>query len=464
MDRIGAVVLAAGQGTRMKSHLPKVLHPLAGQPMLYFVLEALAGLRPAKVAIVVGHQAEEVRGWAEGAHPFGTEGAIEWVAQPQQLGTAHAVLQARPALEGCVDTVLVVYGDTPLLRGETLRDLVNLHQASQATITLLTATVADPQGYGRVVRGADGRVVGILEEAAATPQELALKEINSGVACFRADWLWPRLRQLAPSPQGEYYLTDLAARAAAEGEAIRTLAVPDAHEALGINDRLQLAQAEAVVQSRLRENLMRAGVTLVDPPSCLFHAGVTVGPDTVILPHTLIYGRTHIGAGCTIGPSTFIIDTVVGEGCRIVASVVEGARLEEGVRVGPFAHLRPGTHLARGVDLGNFAEVKNAYLGEETRMHHFGYVGDATIGRGVNIGAGTVTCNYDSETGVKSRTVVEDGAALGSDTMLVAPVRVGPRAITGAGAVVTRDIPADSVALGVPAAVRRRRKGSGGAP
>ncbi|MHB1132509.1 MAG: bifunctional UDP-N-acetylglucosamine diphosphorylase/glucosamine-1-phosphate N-acetyltransferase GlmU [Chloroflexota bacterium] len=447
---VAAVILAAGQGTRMRSKLQKVLHQVAGKAMVEHVLDALAQTGVARAVLVVGRGAEQVR------QALGPR--VEYAEQSPQLGTGHAVLQAQPLLAGAVETVLVLYGDTPLLRGETLARLLALHESRRPAVTMLTAVAADPAGYGRVVRDARGRVAGIVEEASASPEQRAIKEINSGVYCFRADWLWPRLGQLEVSPKGEYYLTDLIAVAVGEGEDVETVLLERADEALGINDRVALAQAERVARARVRERLMRSGVTFADPDSCFVDEGVEVGQDTLILPNTLLRGRTRVGADCVLGPGTVIDNTVVGDGCQVIASFLESAVLENGVRMGPFCHLRPGSHLARGVEMGNFGEVKQSYIGPGTRIHHFSYIGDASLGADVNVGAGTITCNYNSETRVKSRTVIEDGVGLGSDTMLVAPVRVGARATTGAGAVVTHDVPPDSVAYGVPAVVKRRRR------
>ncbi len=449
-QQVAAVVLAAGQGTRMKSKLPKVLHEVAGKPMVEHVLDAVAAAGVERVVLVVGHNASQVR------ERLGER--VEYAEQSEQLGTGHAVLQARALLAGRAETILVLYGDTPLIQGQTLRALLELQRAQAPAITLLSALATDPAGYGRVLRDEAGRVCAIVEEAAASPAQRATQEINSGVYCFRADWLWPHLAQLRLSPKGEYYLTDLVALAVSQGEQVEAVRLAEAVEALGINDRVQLAAAERIARDRVRERLLRSGVTMIDPATCYVDATVEVGQDTVLLPHTILRGRTRIGGDCVVGPGTFVEDSIVGQRCRLLASVVEGAIVEDDVVLGPFCHLRPGAHLARGVELGNFGEVKKSYLGPGTKMHHFGYVGDAILGANVNVGAGTITCNYDSETKQKSQTIVEDDVGLGSDTMLVAPVRVGARSTTGAGSVVTRDVPPDSVAYGVPAKVKRTRR------
>ena len=443
----------------MQSKLQKVLHPVAGKPMIAHVLEAAADAGVVRTVLVVGRNAHQVRDWLAHLAAPARQGVIECVEQHEQLGTGHAVRQARSLLEGQAETILVLYGDTPLIRAETLRTLLERHARVRPAVTMLTAVAADATGYGRVLRDERGRVRGIVEEAAASPEQRAIREINSGVYCFRADWLWPHLDRLSLSPKGEYYLTDLVGAAAGEGEDVEALALDDPAETMGINDRVQLAEAERIARDRVRERLMRAGVTLIDPATCYVDATVEVGQDTVLLPNTILRGRTKIGADCVIGPGTIVDDTVVGQRCRLIASVLEGAVVEDDVVMGPFCHLRPGVHLANGVEMGNFAEVKKSYLGPGTKMHHFSYIGDATLGANVNVGAGTITCNYDSETKAKSHTIVEDDVGLGSDTMLVAPVRVGARSTTGAGSVVTRDIPPDSVAYGVPATVKRKRQG-----
>lgn len=444
-----AVVLAAGQGTRMNSSLQKVLHPVAGRPMVEHVLRAVRGAGVASIVLVIGRNGGQVRDRLRNQ--------VVYAEQAEQLGTGHAVRQARAEVGADAATVLVLYGDTPLITAATLSALLSLHRERRPAVTMLTARAENPLGYGRILRDERGRVLGIVEEAVATQAQKALREINSGVYCFRANWLWSRLDDLQVSPKGEYYLTDLVGLAVAEGQAVEALVSDDAGEARGINDRAQLAEAEAILRDRVRRRLMLSGVTMVDPATCYVDDEVEVGRDSVLLPGTILRGRTRIGEECEIGPNTLVEESRIGDRCRVIASFVEEAEVGNDVRLGPFSHLRPGAHLADGVEMGNFGEVKKAYLGPGTRMHHFGYIGDATLGAKVNVGAGTITCNYDSETGTKNVTVVEDDVGLGSDTMLVAPVRVGARSTTGAGSVVTRDIPPDSVAYGVPAVVKRAR-------
>jgi bifunctional UDP-N-acetylglucosamine pyrophosphorylase/glucosamine-1-phosphate N-acetyltransferase len=441
------IILAAGQGVRMKSDLPKVMHPLAGRPMVRFVLDAARALEPVRLVVVVGHGAEQV------CQALGRD--VLYVTQAKQLGTGHAVRQAEQAAAGQSQIVLVLYGDTPLIRPQTVRRLVDHHQAMGAAVTLLTFQPDDPTGYGRIVRDPEtGRVLALIEEKDATPEQRAIREANGGVLCFRDEWLWPNLAQVERRPGGEYYLTDLATMACEQGEPVAAFQVADPLEVIGLDNRLKLAQAESEMRRRINERWMLAGVTLVHPEMTYIEAGVEIGADTVVWPSTFLQGQTRIGRSCFIGPGTVIRDSTIGDGCRVELSVVVEAVVEDGGDVGPFGHLRKGAHLGAGVHVGNFGEIKNSYLAPGVKMGHFGYLGDAEVGAGANIGAGTITCNYDGQR--KHRTVIGTGAFIGSDTMLVAPVRVGDGATTGAGSVVTRDVPAGSVAFGVPAKVRSK--------
>jgi bifunctional UDP-N-acetylglucosamine pyrophosphorylase/glucosamine-1-phosphate N-acetyltransferase len=331
--------------------------------------------------------------------------------------------------------------------------MIDHHRAEGAALTLLTFRPQDPAGYGRIVRDAEtGRVVAVVEEKDATPQHRTITEVNSGIFCFRDRWLWPNLSRMEQRPGGEYYLTDLAAIACEQGEAVAAVPIADPLEVMGLDHRLKLAQGETEMRRRINEHWMLAGVTLVHPEATYIEADVRIEADTIIWPNTLLQGRTQIGRGCSIGPGTVIRDSTVGDGCRVELSVVEQAIMEDGSDVGPFGHLRKGAHLGVGAHMGNFGEVKNSYLGPGAKMGHFSYLGDATVGAGANIGAGTITCNYDGRR--KHRTIIGQGAFIGSDTMLVAPVEIGEGATTGAGAVVTRDVPPGSVAYGVPARVK----------
>jgi bifunctional UDP-N-acetylglucosamine pyrophosphorylase/glucosamine-1-phosphate N-acetyltransferase len=440
---LAVVVLAAGEGTRMHSRRPKVLHRVAGLPMVVHVVRTSRTLNPRQVVVVVGYERHEVQ------DVLGND--VAYADQPQQLGTAHAVLQARPHIDPEVDTVLAVYGDAPLITADTLNMMLQRHITTQATITMLTTHIPDPTGYGRIIRDG-GQVVAIVEEAVATSDQKALTEINPGFYLFDSDWLWSALERVEPSPAGEYYLTDLAELAGADGRVVDAVVAADAQETLGVNTRAQLADAEAILRERIRQRWLGAGVTLVDPPSTWIDADVTIGVDTEIHPNTYLQGQTTIGEECSLGPGTLIRDSIIGDRCRVVFSTVEEATLHEGVDVGPYSHLRRGASLGPGVHVGNFGEIKNSTLGTGVKMGHFSYLGDATVGDDVNIGAGTITCNYDGQR--KHATIIEAGAFIGSDTMLVAPVTIGAGARTGAGAVVVRDIPADSLAYGVPARIR----------
>lgn len=440
---LAVVVLAAGEGTRMQSRRHKVLHHVAGLPMVVHVVRVSRTLNPRQVVVVVGHGADEVQ------DALGDD--VAYADQPKQLGTAHAVLQARAQIAPDVDAVLALYGDAPLITADTLSMMVQRHITTQATITMLTAHFPDPTGYGRIIRDG-GQVVAIVEEAVATADQRAITEINPGFYLFDADWLWSALERVEPSPSGEYYLTDLAELARADGRDVDALVAANAQETLGVNTRAHLATAEAILRERIRQRWLDAGVTLVDPPSTWIDADVTIGIDTEIHPNTYLQGRTTIGEECILGPGTLIRDSVIGDRCEVVFSTVEKAVLDEGVDVGPYSHLRRGANLGPGVHVGNFGEIKNSTLGAGVKMGHFSYLGDATVGENVNIGAGTITCNYDGQR--KHRTIIEAYAFIGSDTMLVAPVRIGAGARTGAGAVVVRDIPANSLAYGVPARIR----------
>ncbi len=442
--RLSAVVLAAGEGTRMRSATPKVAHLAAGKPLVRHVIDSLAALVPPPnpVVVVLGHGAEAVR-------PILADTGCAITLQPQQLGTGHAVLMAEALAAGRGETVLVLYGDVPLLTAETLRALVTRHAASDPAITMLTAQVPDAKRYGRVLRGPDGAVRRIVEHADATDSERQVREINAGVYAFRDAWLWPALGRLQPAANGERYLTDLVALALADGEGVEAVVAPDPDEVEGVNTRADLAHVEGVLRGRIRARHLAAGVSMIDPASVWIDEGVAIGPDTVLWPQTYLLGATAVGSGCRLGPGTLVRDSALGDGVVVQWSVVEGAAVGDSSDVGPFAHLREGARLAEGVHVGNFGEIKNSTLAAGVLMGHFSYVGDADVGQGVNIGAGAVTCNYDGVD--KHATSVGPGAFIGSDTMLVAPVTVGPGARTGAGSVVTRDVPAGTTVVGVPA-------------
>ena len=424
----------------MKSRVPKVLHRLCGRAMVSLVLDAARGAGIDRIVVVVPPDSSAI------TDAIGD--GVEYAEQPKQLGTGHALLQARDRIEG-VEHVVVLSGDVPLTSSETLGELVELHQDRDSSITLLTADVDLPSDLGRVVRDSTGRVSGIVERDDADGDSLAINEVNGGIYCFRSSWLWPNLASLAPSSDGEVRLTDLVSLAFRQGVVVENTRSQQPHELLGVNSRAQLAQAEAVLQRRIRNSWMLAGVTLPDPASAYIDADVELGQDSVVMPNTHITGASRIGRDCKIGPNTIVDDSQVGDRCSVFASVVRGSVLESDVAVGPFSHIRGGTLLAAGVYIGSHAEVKKSRLGPGTKTSHFSFIGDADIGANVNIGAGTVTCNFDGV--AKHRTRIEDDAFIGSGSMLIAPVTVGAGATTGAGAVVTSDVPARTLVVGVPA-------------
>jgi bifunctional UDP-N-acetylglucosamine pyrophosphorylase/glucosamine-1-phosphate N-acetyltransferase len=442
--RLVSVVLAAGQGTRMKSALPKVLHPLGGQPLVCHAVVTATAVTGRPPVLVVGYAAEQVRA------AIGDRARYVW--QAEQLGTGHAVLQARDLLAGEADAVLVSYADMPLLTPETLRAIATSYEQSGGVITILTVIAKDPRGFGRVVRDDLGRVQKVAEEAVCTPEQLAIRELNAGVYCFDAGWLWNTLPRVPVSPKGEYYLPDLVEMATTQGLAVNAVSCADEAELLGINTRVHLAEAEQVLRARVNRRWMEAGVSLLDPDATYIESGVTIGQDTTIFPNTHLRGHTSIGAGCRIGPSTVIENCQIGDGCVVTMSVLEDAVMENGSNIGPFGHLRKGSRICRGAHAGNFGEIKNSTLGPGSKLGHFSYLGDAQVGANVNIGAGVVTCNFDGQH--KHPTIIEDDVFVGSDSMLVAPLHIGQGARTGAGSVVTHDVPAGAVVYGVPARIR----------
>lgn len=442
-----AIVLAAGQGTRMRSELPKVLHPILGHPLAWYALEASRQATQQRPVMIVGHAAEAVR------QSLGD--AADYVLQEPQLGTGHAVVQAESLLRGKADLILVTYADMPLVTSETLSALIQAQQTHTGPMTMLTVVAEDPRGFGRVIRKEDGWVQQVVEEPQATPEQLAIHELNVGMYCFDARWLWDALKRIPLSPKGEYYLTDLVGIASADGCTVQALAAHDPAEVIGINTRVHLAEATALLRQRINRAWMLAGVTLIDPATTYIEPEVTIGQDTVIWPNTYLHGNTSVGKSCTLGPNTIVHDTVIGSRCEVFASVLEKAVLEDDVDMGPYAHLRKGAYLAQGVHMGNFGEVKNSTLGPGTKMGHFCYIGDAQIGPGVNIGAGTITCNFGVD-GKKNPTQIGEGAFIGSDTMLVAPVKIGAGAVTGSGSVVTKDVAPNTLVVGLPARAIRK--------
>ncbi len=440
--RVTAVLLAAGQGTRMKSNLPKVLHPVAGKPMIWHALEAISQSTTEKPIVVVGHGADEVIKYLGDS--------AQSVLQEPQLGTGHAVMQAESLLKGKTDLVVVCYSDMPLLRGETLQKLVETQKNNKGPISMLTVVADDPRGFGRVIRKADGTVESIVEEYVATADQLKVKELNVGGYCFDANWLWDALHRIPKNPQkGEYYLTDAIELASKAGLSVQATVMDDVEETIGVNTRIHLSEMEAAMRRRINQQHMLNGVTMVDPASTYIEIGVSIGRDTIIMPNTYLHGKTEIGEANVIGPNTIIHDSKIGNHCKVLASVMESAVLEDYVDMGPFARLRKGAHLGSHVHMGNFGEVKDSHLSEGVKMGHFSYIGNAQIGANTNIGAGTITCNYDGEN--KHATEIGEDVFIGSDTMLVAPLKIGAGARTGAGSVVTKNVAEDTLVVGVPA-------------
>jgi bifunctional UDP-N-acetylglucosamine pyrophosphorylase/glucosamine-1-phosphate N-acetyltransferase len=434
------VVLAAGKGTRMKSQRPKVLHEIAGLPLIDHVLRAASALAPQSVTLVVGHQAETVRA-ALASHPD-----LTFVVQEPQLGTAHALLTTEPVLASKQGTVVLLSGDVPLLTSKTLKTLVDHHERTGAAGTLVTAIVDRPQGYGRVVRSGE-RIAKIVEHKDATEIEREIHEINAGVYAFGLAGLFDAVRAIAAeNAQREYYLPDLVSIFLQEGRTVETICVDAPEEILGINSREELAMVNRSVWQAKNQELMAAGVTIEDPATTYIHQDVEVGADTILRPGVSLERGTRIGAGCDIHSGARIVSSTIGDGSAVLNhSVITGSTLGAGVTVGPFAHLRNGAVLRDRSKVGNFVEVKNTSLGEGSKSMHLAYLGDAVIGARVNVGAGTITCNYDGVR--KQTTTIEDGAFIGSDTQLIAPVTVGKDAYVGTGTTVRADVPGGALAV-----------------
>jgi len=438
--KLAAVILAAGIGIRMKSAIPKVLHPVLGRPMLGYVLDAVSGLSPERSVVVVGHGAEDVK------EVFGTED-VSYAYQKEQLGTGHAANCARSELAKFKGTVLIINGDFPLVTSKSLKKLIRIHQTSGSELSVLTANVDDPSGYGRVVRDSNGDVDRIVEEKDAALEQRRISEINSGTYLVDSTVLWPLLKALkTKNKQGEYYLTDILEIARRRSLKVAGIVVPDSSEILGVNDRAQLSQIEHIMKTRVNGSLMKSGVTIIDPDATYISPDAHIGRDSIIYPGTHIYGRTNIGRNSTIGPHVWIEDAEIGSGVTVKASCyITNASISDEVTVGPFAHLRPDARILRGAKIGNFVEIKKSTVGTGSKVPHLSYVGDAVLGKGVNIGAGTITCNYDGFN--KHETLISDDVFIGSDTMLVAPVKVGRGAVTGAGSTITKDVPEGALAI-----------------
>ena len=436
------VVLAAGKGTRMKSARPKVLHSLAGRPIIEHVLRTVDQLNAESTVLVVGHGADEVRAALPGRP------ALKFVVQSPQLGTGHALLQAEPALEGRTGTLLLLYGDVPLLEAATLSRLLEHHRSTRAVATVLTAALDDPYGYGRIVRDDQGRIARIVEERDASAGERAIREINSGIYALELAPLFQALHGLATdNAQGEYYLTDLVTMYRHAKRKVETLCLESAVELRGVNSRVDLADLTKAVRTKKAREVMLAGATLEDPDATYIDADVSIGADTIIGPGVILEGTTAIGERCRIHAGVRVTNTTVGDDVTILdRSVIVESRVASRARIGPFSNVRPGSDIGEDAHVGNFVELKKTRLGRKAKANHLAYLGDATIGEAANIGAGTITCNYDGVN--KHPTVIEDGAFIGSDSQLVAPVRVGRGAYVAAGSTITQDVPAEALAIG----------------
>jgi len=437
-DNLEVIILAAGLGTRMKSKTIKILHRAAGRPIIDYVLDLAAELSSNPPVMVIGHQRDEVQ--------KAVNARARFAVQEEQLGTGHAVLQTAPhvATNG---NVLILSGDVPLTRRETLQRLLDEHERSANALTLLTMRLSDPGMYGRIVRDDSSAVTRIVEAKDATEDEKRIDEVNAGIYVFRGDQLFDHLRNLSTNnAQGEYYLTDLLAVLREHGQRVGALVADDPIEALGVNSRADLAQVDSEIQRRVVEKLMREGVTFRNPSTVVIDSTVTIGADTVIYPFVTIEGNSQIGSDCVIEPGVHLTNVRIGDNVHIkTGTVAEDAIVEDEASVGPYAHLRPGTKLGRHVKVGNFVETKKAVFGEGAKASHLSYIGDADVGADVNIGAGTITCNYDGVN--KHKTILEDGVFIGSDTQLVAPVRVGRGAYVGAGSTITKDVPPEALAI-----------------
>jgi bifunctional UDP-N-acetylglucosamine pyrophosphorylase/glucosamine-1-phosphate N-acetyltransferase len=440
MSDTHVVILAAGKGTRMKSADPKVLHYAGGLPLIEHVLRAADSLDPASTVVVVGHLSSRVEA------VLGKRPGLRFALQEPQLGTGHALLQAEPHLAGARGTVVLLSGDVPLLRAETLQRLVATHQSSGAAATVLTARVTGPHAYGRIVRE-QGRIAAIVEHKDATPAQRAIDEINSGVYAFAVEPLFDALKFIgSTNVQGEYYLPDLVAIYRAQGRPVETVLLEDSREILGVNSRRELADVSAILRTTRNEELMAGGVSIVDPATAWIGPDVVIGADTVIHPNVYLEGRTRIGANCEIHAGVRIVDSTIDD--RVIVNnycVITASHLKTGARVGPFAHIRPDSEIGEDAHVGNFTELKKTTLGKGSKANHLSYLGDAEIGEKVNVGAGTITCNYDGTH--KHRTVIEDGAFIGSDSQLVAPVRVGKGAYVAAGSSIVEDVPAGALGI-----------------
>ncbi|MGM0501099.1 MAG: bifunctional UDP-N-acetylglucosamine diphosphorylase/glucosamine-1-phosphate N-acetyltransferase GlmU [Bacillota bacterium] len=448
MTDLTIITLAAGKGTRMKSKLPKVLHQVAGKSMAQHAVDTAAELSPAHNIVVVGYKAELVK--------EGVTGDVEFVKQEEQLGTGHAVMQTKDKLAGFTGTILVLYGDTPLLTVETLSNLVKQHQEKDAAASILTTELEDPSGYGRIVRS-EGRVNKIVEDKDTTLQQSKIKEVNTGICCFDSELLWEAITKIdTDNAQGEYYLTDVVGILSEAGHLVAGIKAQSARETIGVNTRIHLAEAEKTLRRRTCEQHMAAGVTIIDPDNTYIDSTVEIGQDTIIYPGVFLEGESKIASDVVIGPDSRIIDSTIKSGVEVEASTIKGATIGEDTVVGPYAYLRPGTEIGAKAKIGDFVEIKKSTIGNRSKVPHLSYIGDTEIGEDTNIGAGTITANYDGVE--KHKTIIEDGCFVGSNSTLIAPLNIAARATTGAGAVVTKDVAEDEIVIGVPAKPKKENK------
>ena len=443
---VAAIILAAGLGKRMKSDTPKVLHPVAGRPMLFYPVQVIKNLGLKKAIIIVGHKAEKVMEILD-SELRTPNSELKFVKQEPQLGTGHAVLCAENVLKAWKGDILILSGDVPLITKQTILGLLDLHAKKKAAISFISTVIADPSGYGRVLRDENNSVKRIVEDKDSSIEEKAINEINTGIYCINAQFLFSGLKYIKrENAQGEYYLPDLIEMAAKAKQKVACLTHINPAEVMGINNRIELAQANGVMRERINNELMLSGVSLIDPETTYIHYGVKIGKDTTIYPNVFLEGNTNIGKGCLIEQGCMIQNSHIGDGSKIKSnSVIESSEIGGQVSIGPFARIRPDSTIGDGARIGNFVEVKKSRIGRGTKANHLSYLGDAIIGKDVNIGAGTITCNYD---GVKKhQTIIEDGAFIGSDTQLIAPVKVGKNAYIGSGSTITKNVPPGSLAL-----------------
>lgn len=451
-----SIILAAGEGTRMKSTMPKVLHQICGQPMLVYVLKAVLRAGCRKNYLVLGHKGEKIIEVLRNSLPLRKKG-IEFVKQTKLLGSGHAVLQVKKKLRGYRGHVLVVYGDLPLLSGRTLNRLIQTHYKQGNSLTILGATLENPSGYGRIIENSNGKGIRIVEERDATQKERRINCVNVGVYCFRAEDLFKAIDKIKPdNRKKEYYLTDAVQILGEMGKRVGMVITKDSSEVEGVNNRKQLVNIQKYVNMKNLERLLLTGVTIVDPPSTFIDFTVKIGRDTIVYPGSTILGKTRIGENCKLGPYAFIQNCQIENGVEIRASFIYGAKIAEGAKVGPFSHIRPGTFVGEDVRVGNFCEVKKSRIGRGTKVSHLSYIGDAFLGKGINIGAGTITCNFDGVR--KNITRIGDGTFVGSDAKFIAPVKIGKGAVIGAGSTITEDVPAGKLAIARARQVIKDRK------